>query len=91
MIDENIITLLENGEESILLKICTDKATTEETEKWLINQQNPEEILNIITISFNAGFKMAEKMDKILSEQDKLNNICHEDNTDVILKLDHEK
>lgn len=68
-VDEVIemIRELENGEEPIMLKICSGRATTEEISEWAasqgIHKDDIDEVLSMMNSSFSAGTAMAEKME----------------------------
>ncbi len=61
-----IIKDIENGEEPLMLKICSGQATDEEIVEWFNEQGIPiedkDQVLSMLSNSFNVGESMAEKI-----------------------------
>lgn len=61
-----MIQEIEEGKVPIMVKICSGKATEEEIDQWMVEQQIPqeekEEVLSMLTNSFSTGGMLAEKI-----------------------------
>ena len=67
------IKSLETGEQSLLLKVCSGNATSEDIDEWSknehINDEEIDEILSILKSSFTVGEQLAKEMEQKLSDQ----------------------
>lgn len=90
---------IEQGEEPIMLKICSGRATEAEIDEWIVSQgidpAEKDEVLSMLLSSFSSGIQMAENMtndnDNQISSQTDLtsNNDEGYDRSMIITKLNH--
>ena len=63
----SMIQALENGEEPLMLKICSGRATPEEISEWAstqgIDEDDIEEVLSMMSSSFLTGTGMAQEIE----------------------------
>jgi hypothetical protein len=71
----NIVQSLNNGEEPILLKICSGNATPDEISSWAetegIDPSDIQETISMMTESFSMGTQIAKDMNEQLEVETK--------------------
>jgi len=88
---KNMINSLENGEEPIMLKICSGTATRDEINKWAMEQgldnESLGDVIDMLRKSFTEGEQIAENIDDDNKDHNNDNNIMNRLNN-ILLRLD---
>lgn len=71
----SMIEELESGSEPLLLRIITGKVNPEETEKWAEDNNIPfdqlNDVLSVLTMSYETGTELAKKIENDIFDQNK--------------------